>query len=156
MLRDNGSAHPGQTARNVLGEPLEICSCSHTNISRYLCNDLILLLFDVIASSSSILRDGDSRRSSSLLATSRAPPTFIETSIPVAIHRRAVRSDIPVSRAMSPARRYSWAFVIRDPQALSCRSREPRARWPQIQRQPDVPVGAPVRSAHLPMQIGCS
>lgn len=28
MLRDNGDngAHPGQTARNVLGEPLEICS----------------------------------------------------------------------------------------------------------------------------------
>lgn len=49
MLRDNGSAHPGQTARNVLGEPLEICSCFHTNISRYLCNNLILLLFDVIA-----------------------------------------------------------------------------------------------------------
>src|ERR1700730_16943379 len=55
---------------------------------------------------------GDSRRSSSLLATNRAPPSLPETSIPLAIQRRAVRVVTPVRRAMSFARRYSSPPLI--------------------------------------------
>ena len=55
---------------------------------------------------------GDSSRSSSLLATKRAPPTFPEASIPLAIQRRAVRVVTPVRRAMSFARRYSSPPLI--------------------------------------------
>jgi len=90
-------------------------------------------------------------RSSSPLATSRAPPIFPEASILLAIHRRAVRSDTPVSRTMSRARRYSEPFVIRDPLVCVCWYRQVQARRWQIQRQLDVPVGAQARSAHLPL-----
>jgi hypothetical protein len=53
----------------------------------------------------------DSRRSTSLLATSLAPPSFAEATSRWAIQRRAVRIDTPVSRAMSAARRYSVPSV---------------------------------------------
>jgi hypothetical protein len=58
------------------------------------------------------LLGGESNRSSSLLATSLAPPTFPEASSRLAIQRRAVRMDTPVSRAIPAARRYSVPSVI--------------------------------------------
>src|SRR5439155_9793671 len=55
---------------------------------------------------------GQSRRSRAALATSLDPPNLTEGMISSAIQRRAVRIDSPVSRAMSPARRYSLCPVI--------------------------------------------
>src|SRR5206468_3731951 len=55
---------------------------------------------------------GQSRRSRSALATSLDPPSFTEGMISSAIQRRTVRSDIPMSRAMSAARRYSARLVM--------------------------------------------
>jgi hypothetical protein len=58
------------------------------------------------------LVDGESARSRSVLATSRAPPTLVEGRVPSASQRRTVLSDMPVSRAMSGARRYSVPPVM--------------------------------------------
>ena len=58
---------------------------------------------------------GHRRRSSSVLATSRAPPSFPEPTIRLAIQRRTVRMETPVSRAMSRARRYSLSLIIPGP-----------------------------------------
>jgi len=56
--------------------------------------------------------DEQSRRSRSALATSLAPPSLVERMISSPIQRRTVLSDIPVSWAMSAARRYSVPSVM--------------------------------------------
>src|SRR4029077_5243108 len=58
---------------------------------------------------------GESTRSSPFLGTNRAPRTFTEGRISSAIQRRTVLTDVPVRRAISPARRKSGASVISDP-----------------------------------------
>src|SRR5665811_188510 len=60
------------------------------------------------SSVSSVVSDvGENRRSSSVLATRRAPPSLVEGMISSAIQRRTVRIVTPVISAMSRARRYS-------------------------------------------------
>src|SRR5262249_36782741 len=53
-----------------------------------------------------------SRRSRSVLATSLAPPSLVEGRISPAIQRRTVLRAMPVTRTMSPARRYSVPAVM--------------------------------------------
>ena len=55
------------------------------------------------------VREGAQAR---LFATSLAPPSFIEGRTSSAIQRRTVRSDVPVSAAISAARRYSLRPLI--------------------------------------------
>jgi hypothetical protein len=54
---------------------------------------------------------GESRRLRSAHATRRAPPSLIEGRTWLAIQRLTVRGDIPVSSAMSAARRYSFGAL---------------------------------------------
>ena len=81
-----------------------------------------------------------------ILATNCAPPSFPETSIRLAIQRRAARIDAPVSRAMSRVRRYSGASVICESAIGWCQA-APACRG-QIPGQPDAPTGAQAPAAH--------
>jgi hypothetical protein len=74
----------------------------------------------------------------------------------LAIQRRAVRTDIPVSRAMSRARRYSGASVISETPDRGACCRMASAPGRQIRGQPDAPANARAQSARRAPQIGCS
>src|SRR5262249_46945845 len=70
--------------------------------------------YSSVPSSASLVESegGQSRRSRSALATSLAPRSLVEGMTPSAMPRRTVLIDIPVSRAMSAARRYSVPRVM--------------------------------------------
>src|SRR5688500_12236772 len=55
---------------------------------------------------------GERRRSRSGSATKRAPPIFTDGRTSSAIHRRTVRTEAPVSSAISVARRYCFPILI--------------------------------------------
>jgi hypothetical protein len=72
-----------------------------------------IICFKCMSSASSAgSRMGQSRRSRSALATSLDPPSLTEGMISSAIQRRTVRIDVPTSRAISAARRYSARLVM--------------------------------------------
>src|SRR5665811_564097 len=106
------------------------------------------------SSASSVASDrGEKSRSSSVLATSRAPPSLVEGMIWSAIQRRTVRIVTPVISATSRARRYSVPpFMSGPPTGLFwfyCRL--PAAR---LVRGP-LAAPADARSRSAPRLPGC-
>src|SRR5690242_17613249 len=76
------------------------------------CLESSILSCELILASSALCEGVESRVSRPALATSLAPPSLVEGMTPSAIQRRTVLRDMPVTRTMSPARRYSVPAVM--------------------------------------------
>jgi hypothetical protein len=80
-------------------------------LSRY-CDKLLFSCYFCFSFDLHSGASGWSKRSRSDAATRREPPNFTERRTPLLIQRRTVLIDLPVRRAMSPARRYSARSVM--------------------------------------------